>query len=372
VRTCSIRCVCGWSGVLALLASLTGCDVQVGEEYRGEPLFSLQGTVILEDPDERRELVPGLVFGTAEESILMEAEVQGEFPARFRMDITEPPPAEVFFPYDPSIAQGSFAIARITAFPRSHPERVPYLLYTGGGEYPDEDGNYFYDASACTPDGTCFQRRLACHEEPCGEIIAQSDGFDLEMGSWNVGTYSYGETSVLFAKGYCTNGTECESAIVRCDGTGLNRYSSVSSDGMLHTCEVVEESGDTSIEQYERYETFARGYSVIYVTEAIDRSEDEHYEPGYNLLHYSYPDDELQLARIQCWDEAERSAYAEYNLEHQTVFDPYDDNDSLPLDLHYRVVELQRACPEFDGYEVIADPLAAPITLVIGREGPLP
>jgi len=84
-----------WLTAVALVPALA-CDAQVGTGYSGEVMLSLQGSVTLADPN-ATDLVPVLAFlgqdGTNNLYFLVDANVQGQFPLGFRMDVTSPPPA---------------------------------------------------------------------------------------------------------------------------------------------------------------------------------------------------------------------------------------------------------------------------------------
>lgn len=83
----------GLVGGAAALALCAGCESQVGEGYEGEAILTLEGSVELGE-GEVADQVPVLAFSTPDFNafLLVEARVEGEYPARFRMSVFEPPP----------------------------------------------------------------------------------------------------------------------------------------------------------------------------------------------------------------------------------------------------------------------------------------
>ena len=76
-----------WVGLLALAA----CDRQSDADYRGEPLARIQGTITSNPEAPPTELAP-VISWEGQTVAVVETEVVSEFPARFRIDLFEPPP----------------------------------------------------------------------------------------------------------------------------------------------------------------------------------------------------------------------------------------------------------------------------------------
>lgn len=82
----------------ALLAA--GCDPQVDDDYKGEPLASLQGTIAVADeqpsPGDVSTAVLWHDFAESDSAVVTEpVQVRGSFPAEFSLDLFEPPPETV-------------------------------------------------------------------------------------------------------------------------------------------------------------------------------------------------------------------------------------------------------------------------------------
>ncbi|HEY3494212.1 MAG TPA: hypothetical protein VGK73_05985 [Polyangiaceae bacterium] len=327
--------------------------------------------------------MPAIVFYSWDQEYkIIDGEVQGEFPARFRMDVTEPPPPEALGPIDGQ--EGRATIGSIVVAPRSHPKTAPYLSGQGHSDFEDEDPDdgYLFFENLCTADGACLERTLFCHEEPC-ETVWQTEGFDQELYSHPfvlsdssvdiIDTTYYSEcsrTGCLALVAYCTAPDACESAIRSCPWI-TGPYTTVGSDGHIRRCELVERTGDPSIEEIERFQQVARGYYVVYSDEASNAFPGLELEAGYNLIRLAEPESREQWHEsMRCKDEAARGAVARYNLEHGTSLVPYDvwdDEQTLAIDA--LAEELAKACPEGGNrWEVVSDPLAVPLTFVIGRE----
>jgi len=81
----------GWIGVLEGLAA---CDAQADAAYRGEPLFSLRGTVsndLPEAPEEMEVSLVWLVTAGDDYAVTEGVPVTGDFPAKFSLDVLSPP-----------------------------------------------------------------------------------------------------------------------------------------------------------------------------------------------------------------------------------------------------------------------------------------
>lgn len=104
-------------------ASMLGCEAQASDEYSGEPLLSLRGTVLVTKDQANSDLVPHLAFSVADDEtnavVLVPGELSGEFPAKL-------------------VAPGNHDAASCT--------RVEV---------------------ACADDGRCRERVLECSEHPC-------------------------------------------------------------------------------------------------------------------------------------------------------------------------------------------------------------
>lgn len=84
---------------LPLLLAAVGCDSQTNSDYRGETLAQLRGVVYSPltsaPPAMEVQIVWDWDDDEGDRLTGQKAQVQGEFPASFTLDLTEPPPAEV-------------------------------------------------------------------------------------------------------------------------------------------------------------------------------------------------------------------------------------------------------------------------------------
>lgn len=97
------------------------CDSQTDSDYRGEVLAELRGVVTVPaalEPPDAMEIIVLWDFdnGDGDEFLGQSAEVRGEFPARFALSITEPPPDIVLGEADPLGRRG--AIGYVAAIPK--------------------------------------------------------------------------------------------------------------------------------------------------------------------------------------------------------------------------------------------------------------
>lgn len=93
------------SWVLSCLVALTGCGTQVTEDYPGEALANVQGTLLVGDaPAPTGGLDVGIIYGVPGEDGDSDrfggysVEVTGDFPAQFDLALYEPPPPDALFP----------------------------------------------------------------------------------------------------------------------------------------------------------------------------------------------------------------------------------------------------------------------------------
>ena len=106
-------------------AALAACDAQVGDDYVGEPLALLEGTISVADSAE----VPGDAIAMVVWHVWQEGDgasrtapvaIDGEFPASFELAIYEPPPAVTQFDLgeeEASLAGVHLATGYVTVMP---------------------------------------------------------------------------------------------------------------------------------------------------------------------------------------------------------------------------------------------------------------
>ena len=195
--------------VLAALVSLSpvglaACDSHVGEDYSGEPLATLQGTVTVADsavvPADAVATVVWHVWQDGDSAVRTEpVAIEGEFPASFELAIFAPPPDVTQFDLgeeEEALAGVHIATGYVTVMPPGDvsggmPEvldaalgiETTHLLVWSDGEVPAglwrftdaiEPGYQLFRAvedPAKTEGEACFQEWLdchnACHAEHC-------------------------------------------------------------------------------------------------------------------------------------------------------------------------------------------------------------
>ncbi len=121
----------GLSKWMVGLPLVMACDAQTDKGYRGEALAEMRGVVAMNAAlSAGTELEVTLVWdydnGDGDEVKSQRAAIKGEFPARFTLDLSEPPPAEVLSREGPNGEQGGYAYIMV--------------LPKGGDPYAFEDG----------------------------------------------------------------------------------------------------------------------------------------------------------------------------------------------------------------------------------------
>lgn len=202
----SLRSVVG----LTLVGWLGACDAQVGEEYPGEALATLHGTITVAegtqiDGDAAATVVWHVWQDGDDASVTDELPVSGDFPASFTLSIYEPPPEAARFDVgdeDASLAGIHLATGYVTVLPAGYPgapmqqlfedalgvDSSHLLVWADGsipesflhGEFPGglEPGYQLFraddpdvEARACyAPFNACLDACVASHCDASGEV----------------------------------------------------------------------------------------------------------------------------------------------------------------------------------------------------------
>lgn len=133
-------------------------------------------------------------------------------------------------------------------------------------------------------------------------------------------------------------------------------------DGVMTTCNVLSEGGDTSLIALADLDTVASEYFVVYVTEDSPNTGYGPLKRGYNLVWMSSNDGWLQSEKCQL--DTFEAALAEYNEEHGTSHTR--DSDEPALDALGAA-----AWKECSWLKVIEDPLHVDLVLELGGVSPL-
>jgi hypothetical protein len=127
--------------VLGALAGSSGCAPQATTDYQGDALFSMTGHVEAQLSDSSDDpLIPSIAFLTPEQDAIrfVDADVQGEFPAQFQIDLYTPPPAESVdgWAWEDLPEEPHYTIGYISAVTQEH---LPVLYYSSVLASTDED-----------------------------------------------------------------------------------------------------------------------------------------------------------------------------------------------------------------------------------------
>jgi hypothetical protein len=347
-----------------LLLAAVACEPQVGADYGGEPMLSIRGTVQLTDPSQT-DLVPALSFPAPNgDIVLMDVQVRGEFPSRFRLDVLEPPPDAVLFPNNvladgprPGVA-GQLAIGQVVVVPREHPGVLRVTESWDPMECNDDERSCSHERERCV-DGACLRRTEQCRQEAC-ELV-RSSGEPVEKvasGKWH---WECGPETCMAMLQQCAADNECHREFHACsrdrDIRGTN----------YQICEVLAESGDPAGAAFANLDEAVVGYTVIYST--VDQpSTLGDLKAGYHLVRRLEPEDpQAWVDGVVCEQEAAVTATKRYNQEHAThhvVGQVLD--DTAAADIDRLAAELAEDCPETARQELVVNPMEQQLNLKMG------
>jgi hypothetical protein len=157
----------------ASLSGLVGCDSQVDPGYEGEPLFSLHGTVVIEDPEARKELVPAIIYSArdgGEQSVFVEqVSYEGTFPANIELKLFSPP-ASVTLSHMGAGSGVTAERAEALGEPRFAMGYITAVAPGTAGLLPLDHGFEFNDGcplswEEATPDVPCTLHKARCPKD---------------------------------------------------------------------------------------------------------------------------------------------------------------------------------------------------------------
>ena len=355
----------GWGGLGGVGLVMAGCEAQVGPEYAGEPLMSVKGKVVLAG-ENAAEVTPVIAFSTPTGYAVVNAEVSGEFPAEFRLDVVEPPPQDALYDYPDGNGQLAFGILAVAS--REHSDRIPRFS-SDQEDVCSEDGlSCTRQVRKCTADGDCITRTLSCTHELCPLVYESGDArlerdhdtSFTEIGH-NLGDAAYGVTE------RCNQDLGCYRTIRRCDVAAAGPYASAWSDGSLDRCELLSETADSSEVLGDLLEHVANDYSIVYLTHAQEILGFGQLDRGYHLFQTLEVSDEAWIAHLNCELDARIAAVAAYNEANGTDYLPYDAyDDAVDAEIEARTEELEMSCPALETWRLVESPLSEHVTFVIG------
>jgi len=142
----------------ALLFAALGCEPQATTEYEGDPMFSLTGRVSVGLTEESGgPFIPSIAFNTPDQDRIgfVDAQVQGEFPAQFQLELFAPPPEELIggFDFEDLPEEPRHTVGYISAVTADH---LPWLYRAGSLLGAELDPSIEADENGCDEDG-CYQ-----------------------------------------------------------------------------------------------------------------------------------------------------------------------------------------------------------------------
>jgi hypothetical protein len=360
-------------GAALLSAAGTGCGTQASTDYLGESLLTLSGSVIVDNPEAPRDLVPVLAFEKPREGalsnsyLLQDVEHTGAFPSRFRLGVFEPPPEAALF--DVTTASGAqlrYAWARIAAVAPAHPA---VMAQTSLSESSYCLGRECYTERArCDMFDECYFEREHCslpswfdargvEESLCSEVAIGGDVAAIPASPWGYSiseddhcdagvcarTYEWcrdpsgGDSCSARPDGSCRAAPDnCFSRTVACvEDKGLPMLPPELDEARwmerddLTGCGIVSQQGnlDYAANPNEWLAGISDDVYVVYLPEAgFDAAAFEELlgappaQPGFSTLLLE-PWDDVNLAAYQaCSQRSQAALIDDYNREHGTAF----------------------------------------------------
>jgi hypothetical protein len=350
--------------MIAMTAGLA-CDAQVGDEYIGETILSLQGNVRLRDAEADTNLLPALVFFGPGGAKVVGGETTGEFPSRFRFDVSRPPPSDAYLPAQPGEnVNGKRAIGFIAMLPPNPPGTLANTSLES--ECNDDFTQCNSVRTSCDDNKICRVRTYECTKRPCELLSEVGEPVDpRDFGSVSSESSCFGDTCYTISS-ECGLAGDCHVRFSQCEITSSADL--VFSDGTIEHCDLIAESGDSSIVGLDDIKTVASNYYVIYATKDSPDAVPGPLKKGYNLVEILAPTAEEWVTREVCELDAKTGVVGEYNAEHGTAWNWYDGPEEL-RDLVDQAVEEE--CAEVVRSQIVETPSAAELTIEVGSSLPL-
>jgi hypothetical protein len=333
----------------ALLFASLGCEPQATTEYEGDPMFSLNGRVAVGLTESGDALIPSIAFNApgADRIGFVDAQVRGEFPAQFQLELFAPPPEEVIggFDHEDLPEEPRHTVGFISAVTADH---LPTLYQAASLTGAELDPSIEADENGCDEDG-CYQTLTA----------TSSDS-------------AYTGTVTLFREG------------------DVGNLWDPFSPGVV----VVARTGDPMLVSYADDPMFAgvtTNYAIAYLESAapadgvvahrFGAAPGQALAPGYHLLRWGGGSlTEAEATALQtCRDDALQIAVDRYNAAHDTNLNASDihvqgnETGAPTVGEHTRRLrgEWLRAMAEMDcaydgnAFSVVEDPAQAMVSLEV-------
>jgi hypothetical protein len=380
---------CATAG-FAGLAALTGCQAEVGEEYTGEVLLSVGGSVVA-GPEVPPDHELALVFNSRILDLyLVDGETTGEFPSRFRFEVTAPPPDEAIFQYVNDV--DPHARASLVFVPKSHPPKFPSLLDRTSSLEPTGAEAYTVEGSRCRnihadhmdpPEPKlCVQERFNCTSHACElEWETATPEMLKDKRPREIGYLSNSEGDSCTLTEYCTL-DGCGHRLWCCELPepgpdekvqalqDSTQYSVCESEGVTGDPELVE-----FVHFYENMRLAATDLGVFYFErDQPPGSPMSRFKKGYTIVKYGEPPVPGEdLAWVLCEADARNVAFREYAVTSGQRYSPgghawRDDPVAEPI-ISARLQELMEECgedPYFSGESELFHQGAGGLEITLG------
>ena len=345
----------GWlaAGLLALPASFCGaaCGSQASDDYQGEVLLTIEGNVNI---GTNTDLELKLGFYTQYETAVkvMDGHVSGEFPAKFRFEVTDPPPDGTLVDLDGELGMhGKLAMGSLVLLPPNTPNSIP-ALYGGGSGGPCDEGDIckVWDECPMTEEGdilqeNCRRRTFACTDRPCESFASDGDpelreSIDAPIMATSACTFvPYCFSTSVF----CSSPEDCYREYYECDISQIDSYDSFNYADKLvpyiEDCELLDETGGPLF-GISDITSASAGYLIFYLTDDNPGTPFGDLKQGYNVIALNDMTHEQWQAATSClsYDPADLDSFDSEPADSSCGSDAWSnwrvvDDRSLSIDL---------------------------------------
>lgn len=400
------------------------CDPQVGEEYSGEVMLTLKGTVA-RVPDSSEKLEPALLFYGGEDLSVVRGTVEGTFPADFRLSVTAPPPEDSFG----GVLPHGMSFGFLALVPDGQPTHSEILRRNASEKQCEGEAQNRvcrHTDTICNAEGHCIEQDVSCVPRACTILETQGnpdiaepnisqltppvelsvqqllppvfvepprtidplvfpefaengedlDGAPNSSSPPNVSVKCV-STGCLVTYERCVDSGDCLREIKFCEAPADSPRSFldvVSSSS--ESCQIEAERGDRSVIRYANPRLVSSNLYVVYFSEQASLADFGEVpvgfteaNVGYHLVEVSPPSQEKLLAGALCASEAWREASEQYNEERGTNYFPGDPQLSSQQQRELerlRNALIVRNCPRTERPQWIENPSSVQLEIEMG------
>ena len=373
------------SGSAAALMTL-GCGTEVGDDYTGEVLLEINGSVETDLPiDEDSALV--LTSPGPNGIHLVDGVIEGDFPSAFRFSTNELPPETESLPMGDKVVD--VAWMGFAVVPADHPPSVPVTGESYWWESNPEGitaGRTWCQGAACSQPCAggqgCYTQDLRCQATPCELVESEGDASILDESVSTVGRE--GELGVPGGGRYSwaidcdvDSPDRCYRQVYRCDTSEAGENAIVElplplegSPAQVLSCEVTDATGDASVRELNLMTSVEANFGVVWVSEDAEVEEFGALKAGYNIIKF-YDSVESWIEFTRCMHHRAVEAMAEYNATHGTSYAPfvgatsYVEDSELRAELDVITDQVIVECQKQTGQGVVTDPAGADLAIEI-------